>query len=179
MDRKGFHMDKIARPDAASLLSQQVTGARYFFLNLAPPHAGPVALVMGGREHCNPDYAISRRNFAFYGLEYVLAGRGTVALEETGAGAPKLEILLGGASAESEHVTHTITQVQRITPQTTGGRYEGIEIVDGAVHIGRTGNSAGQMARTRAYTWWPTISHRRPLCRSRCRLPCPGAERWN
>jgi hypothetical protein len=54
-----------------------------------------------------------------------------IVLEETGKDAPKLAILLGGASAQSGHVTHTITRVQHITPQTTGGRYEGLEIVDG------------------------------------------------
>jgi AraC family transcriptional regulator len=36
---------------------------------------------MGGREHCNPDYAVLRRNFPFYGLEYVVSGRGSVQLE--------------------------------------------------------------------------------------------------
>ena len=73
-------MDKINRREAVGLLSQQVTGARYIFLNRAPRRAEPLALVMGGREHCNPDYAISRRRFPFYGLEYVVAGRGSVEL---------------------------------------------------------------------------------------------------
>src|SRR4051812_20528315 len=81
MDRYGFRMEKIGRPDAAGLLSQQVTGARYFFLNLAPRRAQPLTLVMGGREHCNPDYAIVRRNFPFYVLEYVVSGVGTVKLD--------------------------------------------------------------------------------------------------
>ena len=76
-------MDKIGRLGATGLLSQQVTGARYFFLNLAPKRAETLALVMGGREHCNPDYAIVRRNFPFYVLEYVLSGRGTVKLDRT------------------------------------------------------------------------------------------------
>jgi AraC-like DNA-binding protein len=74
-------MEKIGQPDASGLLSQQVTGARYFFLNLAPRRAEPLALVMGGREHCNPDYAISRRNFPFYVLEYVVSGHGAVTLD--------------------------------------------------------------------------------------------------
>ena len=74
-------MDKVVHEEASRLLSQQVTEARYFFLNLAPRPAGPLALVMGGREQCNPDYAVSRRTFPFFGLEYVVAGRGTVALD--------------------------------------------------------------------------------------------------
>lgn len=81
MDRYGFRMDKNDRRDATDLLSQQVTGARYFFLNLAPRRTEELVLAMGGREHCNPDYAISRRNFPFYVLEYVVSGHGTVTLD--------------------------------------------------------------------------------------------------
>lgn len=83
MDRWRIRMEKIGRPDDASgLLSQQVTGARYFFLNLAPGRKEPLTLVMGGREQCNPDYAVVRRGFPFYVLEYVVSGRGTVRLDE-------------------------------------------------------------------------------------------------
>ena len=81
MDRKGIRMEKIGQSDASGLLSQQVTGARYFFLNLAPRRADALTLVMGGREHCNPDYVILRRNFPFYVLEYVVSGRGSVKLD--------------------------------------------------------------------------------------------------
>jgi AraC-like DNA-binding protein len=81
MDRKGFEMDKIARPDPLELLSKQVTGAHYFFVNLVPRSSEPLALVMGGREHCNPDYVISRRDFPFYAIEYVESGRGSVTLD--------------------------------------------------------------------------------------------------
>ncbi len=81
MDRCRINMDKIGRNDATALLSKQVTGARYFFLNLAPRRGQRLALVMGGREHCNPDYAIARQRFPFYGIELVVAGHGTVALD--------------------------------------------------------------------------------------------------
>lgn len=74
-------MDKIVREKAALLLSTQVSDGRYFFLNLAPRRTEPLALVMGGREHCNPDYVVSRRTFPFFGLEYVVAGRGSVVLD--------------------------------------------------------------------------------------------------
>jgi AraC family transcriptional regulator len=73
-------MEKIDRSDPTRLLSQQVTGARYFFLNLVPGRREPLALTMGGREHCNPDYAIVRHEFPFYVLEYVCSGQGTVRL---------------------------------------------------------------------------------------------------
>jgi AraC family transcriptional regulator len=81
MDRMNLKMDKIVRPHPAGLLSKQVTGGRYFFLNLAPGPAEPLALVMGGRESCNPDYVISRRDFPFYAIEYVVSGRGSVVLD--------------------------------------------------------------------------------------------------
>jgi AraC-like DNA-binding protein len=80
MDRCGNLMEKIDR-DPSRLLSQQVTGARYFFLNLAPKRQAPITLTMGGREHCNPDYAIRRREFPFYVLEFVHAGQGRVRLD--------------------------------------------------------------------------------------------------
>ena len=76
-------MDKIGRPrpDPAALLSRQVTGARYFFLNLALARTAALAPVMGGREQCNPDYAVARDGFPFFGLEYVAHGRGEAVLD--------------------------------------------------------------------------------------------------
>lgn len=71
-------MEKIDRPEASRLLSQQVTEGRYFFLRLAPRPRESLALALGGREHCNPDYVVRRQTFPFYVLEYVLSGRGTV-----------------------------------------------------------------------------------------------------
>lgn len=62
-----------------NLLSQQVSVSRYFFLGLRPGAGGLLAL--GGREHCNPDYAIDRAEYAYHVLEYVAAGSGTVILD--------------------------------------------------------------------------------------------------
>jgi len=67
--------------------------------------------------------------FDYLEVEHQLPLNGLV-LEESGADAPKLAILLGGGAASSEHVTHTIARVQSLTPLTTGGRYAGLEIVD-------------------------------------------------
>ncbi len=74
-------MEKIVRTDAARLLSQQVTGARYFFLNLAPSAVGRLALAMGGRERCNPDYHLVRSAFPYYVVEYVESGGGILRLD--------------------------------------------------------------------------------------------------
>ncbi len=72
-------MDKIGLRSADVLLSKQVSGTRYFFLNLAPV-AGTkgLAVTLGGRERCNPDYEIRRRAYSYHGLEYVAEGSGEV-----------------------------------------------------------------------------------------------------
>ena len=71
MLRNGISMSKIVRTDAASLLSKQVSDARYFFLNLAPRKSARLELVMGGFEHCNPDYFVARSRFPYSSIEYV------------------------------------------------------------------------------------------------------------
>lgn len=80
MDKSGNIMDKIGSRTKA-LLSQQVSGARYFFLGLAPSRAAKLALALGGRETCNPDYAIRRASYPYAGVEYVAEGRGWVELD--------------------------------------------------------------------------------------------------
>lgn len=91
-------MDNLSQEKASSLLSRQVTEARYFFLTLAPNRRTPLTLVMGGRERCNPDYVIERRHFPYYGFEYVSAGRGSVKL-----GAEDYPLVPGTVFAYSPH----------------------------------------------------------------------------
>ncbi|MFI5356478.1 MAG: helix-turn-helix domain-containing protein [Opitutales bacterium] len=74
-------MDKIGTTARRTLLSQQVTGTRYFFLDLAPGAQGRLRPALGGRELCNPDYAIDREAYAYDGLEYVAEGTGWVELD--------------------------------------------------------------------------------------------------
>jgi AraC family transcriptional regulator len=64
----------------AGLLSQQVSGGRYFFLKLGPPRNAPLVPVFGGCERCNADYLVRRPGFAYHGLEYVAEGAGVVRL---------------------------------------------------------------------------------------------------
>jgi AraC-like DNA-binding protein len=66
---------------APDFFSRQVSQARRFFLELAPAKKRGLTIVCGGRESCNPDYAIHRKTFPFYSLEYVVAGHGTVVLQ--------------------------------------------------------------------------------------------------
>ena len=63
------------------LLSGQVSGPRYFFLNLSGgKHGGGTGLAFGGREHCNPDYRIDRASFGYALVEFVTEGAGWVRL---------------------------------------------------------------------------------------------------
>jgi len=63
------------------LLSPQVSESRYFFLRRGSKSAGRSSLALGGREHCNPDYALDRRSYPYSVLEYVAEGAGTVELD--------------------------------------------------------------------------------------------------
>jgi AraC-like DNA-binding protein len=60
--------------------SSQVSEARRFYLNLAPPASKPVAVVCGGCEHCTPDYAIHRTTFPYFVIEFVIRGHGSLTL---------------------------------------------------------------------------------------------------
>lgn len=55
-----------------------------------------------------------------------------ISLEERGADAPRVQIMLGGHDAvETRHLTHMIANVERLTPLVgTDGRDEAIEFVD-------------------------------------------------
>jgi AraC family transcriptional regulator len=66
----------------AGLLSEQVSGGRYFFLKLTPPRGARLVPVLGGCEACNADYVVRRRRFAYHGLEYVAEGAGFVTLDQ-------------------------------------------------------------------------------------------------
>jgi AraC-like DNA-binding protein/quercetin dioxygenase-like cupin family protein len=68
------------KPAAPDFFSPHVAGARRFYLDLNPPKNRSLTLVCGGVEHCTADYAIHRRSFPFYSIEYVVRGRGTVKL---------------------------------------------------------------------------------------------------
>ena len=68
-------------PKTPDFFSADVTAARRFYINLNPPRNRPLAVVCGGLEHCAPDYAIHRKTFPFYSIEYVARGRGEVKLK--------------------------------------------------------------------------------------------------
>lgn len=63
--------------------SLQVTDARYYYLDLNPPRRPREMLVVcGGRELCNPDYKITRDGFQWHCLEFVVAGSGSLSINQ-------------------------------------------------------------------------------------------------
>jgi AraC-like DNA-binding protein len=96
-------MSKIVRTDTASLLSKQVSDARYFFLNLAPRKSARLELVMGGFEHCNPDYCVARTRFPYTSVEYIVSGHGTAVM-----GQQRHELSPGVVFAYGPHTAHEI-----------------------------------------------------------------------
>ncbi len=96
-------MSKIDRKSAANLLSRQVSDARYFFLNLAPRKTARLELVMGGFEHCNPDYFVRRTRFPYTSIEYIVAGKGTAVVASH-----RLELGPGLVFAYGPHTAHEI-----------------------------------------------------------------------
>jgi len=67
-------------PTAPEFFSVDVVTARRFYLDLSPPRQRRLAVVCGGVETCNPNYAIQRATFPFYSIEYVARGRGQLML---------------------------------------------------------------------------------------------------
>jgi AraC-like DNA-binding protein len=63
------------------LLSEQVSETAYFFLNLHPRRGTEFALSAGGRERCDPDYVVRRRQYGYTVLEFVAGGQGHVSLD--------------------------------------------------------------------------------------------------
>jgi AraC-like DNA-binding protein len=72
------HRHTPGRSDA--VLSTQVTGSRYFFLELTGAAAAGLVPAYGGFERCNPDYLVQRDKFAFAALELVVEGEGELVL---------------------------------------------------------------------------------------------------
>lgn len=63
------------------LLSSQVSETAYFFLNLTPAPRVRCEISAGGREHCNPDYVVRRRQYGYTVLECVVEGLGEAVLD--------------------------------------------------------------------------------------------------
>jgi len=60
--------------------STQIVQARRFFLNLNPGARPRLTVACGGMECCDRNYAIQRRTFPFYSIEFVAQGQGSLKL---------------------------------------------------------------------------------------------------
>ncbi|MBC2605460.1 AraC family transcriptional regulator [Pelagicoccus albus] len=69
-------------PTLPSFISRQVLDSAYFFLNLDPKSEDSFGVSCGGFEKCSPDYKVSRSEFSFVGIEYVVSGRAKVTIGE-------------------------------------------------------------------------------------------------
>jgi len=76
-------MKKSCPPSKPDFFSTQVSQARRFYLNLKPSAKTKQAVVCGGVEHCASDYAISRKSFPFYSVEFVARGSGWLKLNRS------------------------------------------------------------------------------------------------
>jgi AraC-like DNA-binding protein len=61
-------------------ISEQVTDARRFYLNLNPSRRRDLTVVCGGWEDCSAEYEINRSTFPYFSIEYVASGCGELEL---------------------------------------------------------------------------------------------------
>ncbi len=90
-----------------AFVSQQVTAARRFYLNLRPRTARELTVVCGGVEACAPDYVVARRDFPYLCFEFVAAGGGEIVL-----GGKTLPLAAGSLFAYGPGVAHTIRSMR-------------------------------------------------------------------
>jgi AraC-like DNA-binding protein len=100
----GIRTASTSRSRKPAFFSAQVREARWFYLDLAPPGDVPLAVVCGGCEVCQADYAIHRGTFAYTAVEFVAQGRGRLTL----AG-QSCDLLPGSVFSYGPDVAHDIT----------------------------------------------------------------------
>ncbi|HWP40778.1 MAG TPA: AraC family transcriptional regulator [Tepidisphaeraceae bacterium] len=109
--------------------SVQIAQARRFHLPAQrQPDQQHLCVVCGGIEHCAADYQIRRSSFAYYGLEFVAAGRGSLVL-----GRRRCRLVPGTAFSYGPGVPHHI----RTDPDEPMVKY----------FVDFTGNAARRMLR--------------------------------
>ncbi len=87
----------------ASFISEQVSSAEYYYLNLTPAKDAKETVVCGGREQCIPNYRIERKAFEFHAIEFVAAGKGNLDM-----GGIRQELKPGMVFSYGPRTPHTI-----------------------------------------------------------------------
>jgi len=95
-------------------VSDQVTEARRFFLNLNSSRKLPLEVICGGVEKMQPEYIIDRKDFPYFAIELVAEGEGTLVLDGT-----EYRLAAGSVFAYGPHASHTI----RSHPQNVMRKY--------------------------------------------------------
>ncbi len=84
-------------------VSDQVSEARRFFLNLNSTRKDSLEVICGGVERMRPDYVVDRKNFPYYAIELVAEGEGSVVLNGT-----EYALSAGSIFAYGPDTPHTI-----------------------------------------------------------------------
>ena len=92
-----------ARESLPFFVSDQVTQARRFFLNLQPDRKAGLAVVCGGVERMSDDYLVDRTDFPYYAVELVAEGEGTLTI-----GGGEHRLTPGSVFAYGPQTPHTI-----------------------------------------------------------------------
>ncbi len=109
MDKGQGKNNNVLKP---GFISRKVSGARYFFLNLAPDAPGPLNVACGGRETSKENYKIARRDFPYYAIEFVVKGRGRLNLNDR-----RFTLASGAVFTYGPDIPHEIVTRQK-TPLT-------------------------------------------------------------
>lgn len=84
-------------------VSQQVTEARRYYLDLKPSPKVPLTVVCGGCERMRPEYVVKRDDFPFHAIELVTEGAGTLLLNGR-----RFHLAPGVVFAYGPGIAHTI-----------------------------------------------------------------------
>lgn len=97
------HTSPPSNSEEPSFVSQQVTDARRFYLDLNPSRKAQFTVVCGGVERMRPEYIVSRKDFPYFAVELVTEGEGRLTLD-----GHKSILTAGSVFAYGPGVAHTI-----------------------------------------------------------------------
>jgi len=119
MKPKADHRLETNPPD---YVSQQVTAARRFYLDLRPRPTQGLTVVCGGWEECARDYVISRSTFPYFALEYVATGEGQLILARESYALSPGTVFAYGPGVEQRIATSTESRLGKYFVNFTGRR---------------------------------------------------------
>ncbi len=73
--------EKSSSEETPEFISRQVSESDYFFLDLNPARSSKFTVTCGGLEFCNENYRIDRKEFDYFGIEYIVSGSCSLVLD--------------------------------------------------------------------------------------------------